>query len=243
MVEKHEILKVLVGSRAHGLSTPDSDFDYRGVFVVPTDEILKLGGNTKATHWSEGKDDDTAYEISHFLHLATKSNPSILEVFVGPVIETTKWGDKLRDLFPYIYDTRRVVDAFVGYSRNQQKKMLDDKYESAGRKWKYAVAYLRTLIMARQLIITDTMTLKVPLIWMKNLEEIRDGMWSIGRIMDMALALKVGVYAAYEECVDEGRTRKPDMEKINEFLLELRHDFWPGIPRDYACSTDSECEE
>lgn len=34
------ILKVIVGSQAHGLATPASDFDYRGVFVVPTKEIL-----------------------------------------------------------------------------------------------------------------------------------------------------------------------------------------------------------
>ncbi len=58
------ILKVVVGSQAHGLATPESDFDYRGVFVVPTAEILSLNGTTKTTNWIEGKDDDTSWELA-----------------------------------------------------------------------------------------------------------------------------------------------------------------------------------
>lgn len=33
-----QVLKVLVGSRAHGLHNQDSDFDYRGVYVAPTSD-------------------------------------------------------------------------------------------------------------------------------------------------------------------------------------------------------------
>ena len=39
---KKEILKVLVGSRAHELHNKNSDYDYRGVFVLPTSEIFSL---------------------------------------------------------------------------------------------------------------------------------------------------------------------------------------------------------
>mgnify|MGYP001501964861 CR=1 FL=1 len=47
--ELYFILKVLVGSRAHGLSTETSDYDYRGVFVQPTETILSLGGKVQTT--------------------------------------------------------------------------------------------------------------------------------------------------------------------------------------------------
>ena len=46
-----KILKVIVGSHAHGLATSKSDFDYRGVFVVPTVDLLKIGPKTKETRW------------------------------------------------------------------------------------------------------------------------------------------------------------------------------------------------
>ena len=49
-----QILKVLVGSRAHGLARPDSDYDYRGVYVTPTRELFSLRHKLKDKTWVEG---------------------------------------------------------------------------------------------------------------------------------------------------------------------------------------------
>ena len=49
--DKIEILKVLVGSRAHGLADEDSDYDYRGVYVNATTDILSIGHKYKGNHW------------------------------------------------------------------------------------------------------------------------------------------------------------------------------------------------
>jgi predicted nucleotidyltransferase len=69
------LLKVLVGSRAHKLHTETSDYDYRGVFVVPTEDFLKIGiAKPQQTSWIEGDIDDTSWEIGKFLFLATKCN-------------------------------------------------------------------------------------------------------------------------------------------------------------------------
>ena len=49
------ILKVLTGSRAYGLDTPESDYDYHGVYVTPTSELLAIGPNPPTCqnrHWS-----------------------------------------------------------------------------------------------------------------------------------------------------------------------------------------------
>ncbi len=70
MMEQNIILKVLVGSRAHGLHTEESDYDWRGVFVVPTEEIFKVGAKIKDTNWIEGKEDNTTWEIGHFMNMA-----------------------------------------------------------------------------------------------------------------------------------------------------------------------------
>jgi predicted nucleotidyltransferase len=76
-----QILKVLVGSRAHDLYTEDSDYDYRGVFIYPTREILALRPPKDQTSWLEGKTDDTSWELHKFLVMACQCNPSVLEVF------------------------------------------------------------------------------------------------------------------------------------------------------------------
>lgn len=222
MSEYKVILKVLVGSRAHGLANPDSDSDYRGVFVAKTSDMLKLGGSTKSTQWIEAKDDDTSYEIGHFLHLATKSNPSILEVFASPVMESTPEGIALRDLFPYVWSKKRVLDAFVGYSRNQQKKMMDDKYESRERKWKYAVAYVRVLLQAQSLLATGMMPVKIPDKWIEELREIKAGRWTVGMIVDLVDRLKVGLFDIYEKTPD----KEMDQGPINAYLLALRKANW-----------------
>ena len=225
-----QILKVLVGSRAHGLNRPDSDWDYRGVFVTPTSELLRLGAiekKPKGVHWVEGaKEDDTSYELAHFLHLAVKSNPSILEVFKAPVVESTPLGQSLLELFPYIWSSRRVVEAFTGYARNQRNKMFDDKYETRERKWKYAVAYIRALLQARELLVTGDMSLKVPEVWRQDLWDIKAGRWSVGRVVDTANGLKTGVYDAYEKCVTDGTENFTDMVRLDDFLLAAREGHW-----------------
>lgn len=120
--DKKIILKVIVGSRAHKLADKNSDYDYRAVYVLPTSEILRLDYHYKGTDWIEGKEDNTAYEIGHFLKLATKSNPSILEMFKFPIVESNEDGNKLRELFPYVWNSKNALDSYMGYGLNQKKK-------------------------------------------------------------------------------------------------------------------------
>lgn len=138
-----KILKVLVGSRAHGLHNEDSDHDYRGVFIQPTSEILKLGKTKRHTSWIEGKIDDTSWELGHFLQMAVKCNPTILEVFLSPIEEETEDCKELRALFPHVWNSNDVKNAFIGYGLNQRKKFLDGK---DNRPNKFAAAYLRSLV-------------------------------------------------------------------------------------------------
>ena len=61
------ILKTVAGSRAYGLETPESDWDYHAVFVTPTVDILALGANPKGRSWDESKEVDMqTWEVGHF---------------------------------------------------------------------------------------------------------------------------------------------------------------------------------
>ena len=238
------ILRVLVGSRAHGLADDTSDFDYRGVFVVPTSQILSLKGSQQHTSWAEGDkagggkvEDDTAWEVGHFLRLATHSNPSILEVFAAPVEEfSLKWGPWLRSLLPCVWTPQGVKDAFLGYSVNQRKKMLDNK---DGRSAKYACAYLRVLIQASVLLRTGLMPVSLviegrsvgdplgPDRYVLNLERSRDvvdvlrrwrtGDFTPGEVIDTAefVAERVRERAAKS-------TQVQDLAPVEAFLLDIR---------------------
>ena len=210
------ILKVLVGSRAHGLATPESDFDYRGVFLVPTDNILSLGSTKKNVNWIEGKVDDTSWELGHFLYLATKSNPTILETFISPIEGVTIEGEKLRRLFDYVWSSKGVRDAFTGYGINQRKKFLAEKDKKPD---KFAAAYARSLYNAYELLTTGTFTIKISETEVgKDIRRFKDGDYTFGEVIDYCRDLESKVNKAFEDNPD----KETNMEPINEFLLDIR---------------------
>lgn len=216
------ILKVLVGSRAHGLAKPESDFDYRGVFVTPTSDLLKLGGQkNRTTNWIEGEVDDTAWEIGHFLHLATKCNPTILEAFLAPVVgEVSEEGQALRALFHRVWNSADVMNAFIGYGLNQRKKFLENK---DGRACKYAAAYLRSLYNAHELLTTGTFTVEIALTPIgEKVRDYKEGRLEVGEVISTCFIWERSVREAYAMNPD----KKTDLEAVNKFLLDIRLKHW-----------------
>lgn len=218
------ILKVLVGSRANGLANEESDYDYRGVYVLPTSKILSLGFNYKGSHWIEGeKEDQTAWEIGHFLKLSLNCNPTVLEVFKSTIQwdlkETKNIGLELIELFPYVWNPHDAFNAFCGYSYNQQKKMLINHLD----RWnKYGVAYLRVLWNLCDLLETKTFSLEIKDTAFKIiLQQIKNQELKPGQIIDYADQLKKRAEKALSFC-----NHTPDLEKVNNFLLKVRKEFW-----------------
>lgn len=210
------ILKTLVGSRAHGLHNDDSDYDYRGVFVQSTSELLSLNNKVRTTNWIEGKEDNTSYELSHFLSLACRSNPAVLEVLVSPVIEETQEGRELRELFPYVWNSHDVFNSFYGYSHNQKKKFVDNKDDRAK---KYAVAAIRNMQLGIELLQNGTMTVLVGCSDLyRFLLSIRAGEVTYGCILDHMLMCEENLKSAY----NNNKHKMTDFDKVNEFLLNVR---------------------
>lgn len=224
---KIQILKVIVGSQAHGLATPESDFDYRGVFIYKTSDILGITPPEDHTSWIEGKEDDTSWELWKFLKMATKCNPTILETFLAPKpidygdsIVDNRYANDLQALFPHVWNSTDVMNAFIGYGLNQRKKFLDAKDQ---RPQKYACAYLRTLYQGWELLSTGTFTVRIAdTIVGGNLKEWKSGNWKLGEVME--------VCAYWEKKVREAYAKNPDkqtnMEPINKFLLKVRLENW-----------------
>ncbi len=146
------ILKVLVGSRLHGLNNDASDYDWRGIFVVPLMDIVSPFRKQAANHWIEGKEDQTSYELSHYVKLAAQCNPTILETLWSPIIkEKDPVADEMIEKRFEFLDSDRIYFSHLGYSQNQIKKM--DLYNpDSVRTPKTIIAYIRTLRQATELL-------------------------------------------------------------------------------------------
>lgn len=228
-----EILKVLCGSRAYGLNDENSDYDYHSIFLVPTFKMHELGVNLKAVHWQESEtEDNTGWELGHFLHLATHGNPTVLETFVAPVENTTVLGEELRALFPAVLAKRHVYNAFRGYAHNQMKKMLEPSEGQERRMNKAAIAYLRSLLHGETLLRTGTYNPRFKvgdegrnvLLGLRTAGEA----FNRGRVINQADLLEARLKNAFEASTMQ---EEPDLDTINKFLLRVRYEnFWEANP-------------
>ena len=216
--DDHTILKVLVGSQAHGLASPTSDADSRSVFVIPTAEMFRLGFKYEPARWSKGQEDEAAWEIGRFLFLAVQCHPQILEAFLAPVLFADPWGVELRALFPAVWGPQQAYDSFIRYSENQRKKFLDKK---DGRPEKYAAACVRVLHNLSELLETGTFTVRIAGTSAgETIARIKGGGVRTGEIIDLAEGWTQEAARRLARC-----RHRPDLKKVDEFLIRLRTAF------------------
>ncbi|MEC4818657.1 MAG: nucleotidyltransferase domain-containing protein [Scytonema sp. PMC 1069.18] len=137
-VEKRAILIGLAGSHGYGLNRPDSDYDYRGVFIAPKRYYLGFDQiEQKDSGWDEpgmfpfldGNKDTVIYELRKIIQLLAGANPNILELlWLAKYPVLTSVGQYLinhRNLFL----SKKVKHTYSGYAFAQIKKM------ETHRKW------------------------------------------------------------------------------------------------------------
>ncbi len=138
-VEQRTILIGLAGSHGYGLSRPESDYDYRGVFIAPKQYYLGLDKvEQKDAGWDsepgifdflDGQKDTVIYELKKFIQLLAGANPNILELlWLKQYPVKTEVGEYLirhRQMFL----SRKVKHTYSGYAFAQIKKI------ESHRKW------------------------------------------------------------------------------------------------------------
>ena len=117
------LYKYIRGSHAHGISTPQSDIDYGGVFVCDNDDLLGLGLNY-CDEISDERHDTVCWELGKFGRLLLKSNPSVLEsLFVDDRFK--EFTDPCMDVFFENRDkflTKKCFAPFGHYAAAEIKK-------------------------------------------------------------------------------------------------------------------------
>lgn len=159
-----QILTVVTGSRLHGLNSPQSDTDLRGVFMNDLADIVNPFEKPKDTRWIEGATaDDTSYELRKFVKEAVAGNPNFIEILFSDRYipeATTEMGLEMQRNAERFIDSKRIFEAFKGYAGNQYNKM--NLFDPDVRTPKFAVAYIRSLLNGVELLRYGTITNPVP---------------------------------------------------------------------------------
>jgi len=214
------LTKVLVGSRLHGLNTPESDYDYRGIHIHELKEVLSPFKTLKNTTWIEGDEDNTSYELRDFCKQATKGNATILEVFFSNrVIETTPVAEELRKNWLKFMDTDQFVAASRGYAANQYNKM--QLFDPDQRTPKFAVAYIRVLWQCAEYLRTGTFPCQIQGEIGKFAKEVKYTSldrfkYLIPELTERFMTLQAEVSKAYAKA----EITKPDIKWIEEFIYD-----------------------
>ncbi|WP_122617425.1 nucleotidyltransferase domain-containing protein [Streptomyces sp. Tu 4128] len=159
LVRDHTIYACVMGSRAFGLATEDSDTDRRGVFLAPTPLFWRF--EKPPAHVEGPAEEQFSWELERFCVLALRANPNVLECLHSPLVEyadaTGRELLSLRDAFL----SRRVHETFTRYAQGQRRKLDADVRTHGAPRWKHAMHLLRLLESARDLLRTGTLTIDV----------------------------------------------------------------------------------
>ncbi|MBO3462548.1 nucleotidyltransferase domain-containing protein [Aetokthonos hydrillicola Thurmond2011] len=137
-VEQRTIFIGLAGSHGYGLNRPESDYDYRGVFIAPKRYYLGFDHiEQKDSGWDEegifeflnGNKDTVIYELKKIIQLLSGANPNVLELLwlnEYPVLDAV--GKHLIN-YRQLFLSKKVKYTYSGYAFAQIKKM------ETHRKW------------------------------------------------------------------------------------------------------------
>ncbi|MFK7817575.1 MAG: nucleotidyltransferase domain-containing protein [Planctomycetaceae bacterium] len=210
------IFRCVIGSRAYGLETEDSDTDRRGIYLPPA-----------TLHWSlygvpdQLENDITQevyWELQKFVILALKSNPNVLECLYSPIIETcTPLAQRLLDL-KNSFLSKLVFQTYSGYVASQFKKMQTDIKNQGTVKWKHVMHLIRLLISGTHVLREGLVSVEVG--------DNRDRLLAIKRgeveweeVEQWRLSLHKDFNDQFERTTLPDR---PDYAAANEFLIDAR---------------------
>jgi predicted nucleotidyltransferase len=116
------LFATISGAHLYGFPSPDSDFDIRGVHILPPREVLGLirGEETIETMLAGPPEVDlVTHDVEKFMRLMLKKNGYVLEQLLSPlVVLTTPEHAELRELARDCI-TRFHVHHYLGFSESQ----------------------------------------------------------------------------------------------------------------------------
>ena len=118
------------GAHLYGFPSPDSDFDLRGVHILPAREVVGLKDKRETidlSGWREGVEIDLVTHDAHkFFTLLLRRNGYVLEQLYSPlIVHTTPEHAELKEIARGCV-TRHHSHHYLGFADTQWKLLLKD---------------------------------------------------------------------------------------------------------------------
>lgn len=153
-IEKKENIKILhcveSGSRAWGFASPDSDYDVRFVYVRPRDFYLRLDKTRDVIEWQlDDELDINGWDIRKMLSLLHKSNPTVFEWNISPIVyKTTKEWQTVSPVINRFFVARSGLYHYLSTAKSNYHKYLGGE----SLKYKKYFYMLRPLLACRWIL-------------------------------------------------------------------------------------------
>jgi predicted nucleotidyltransferase len=212
------VYRVMVGSRAFGLSTESSDEDRRGVYLPPAEWTWSLTKPPEQVEFFTEGVEEVDWEVEKFVRLALHANPNILETLWSPVLlHADETGEELRAMRT-AFLSRHLYRTYSGYVLSQFK-LMQRGYDASGTfKAKHAMHLIRLLHSGIHAVKDGDIRVNVG----EHREEllaIRHGKLNFDEVRKRALDLD---RRFQDEFTRTTLPEKPDTDRANRFLIAAR---------------------
>ena len=125
--EKVTILHAVeIGSRAWGFASPDSDYDVRFIYVRDMEFYLKLEKTRDVIEWYLDEIlDINGWDLQKTLRLLHKSNPTLFEWSISPIIyKTTPVWERIAAMFGDYFLTKHGAYHYLSMAEGNYREYL-----------------------------------------------------------------------------------------------------------------------
>jgi len=135
------------GAHLYGFASPDSDYDLRGAYILPVQDVVGLDVGAETITWSPIHDgvtvDVETHDIKKFVTLLLKKNGTVLEQLYSPLmVQTTPDHDELKTIAQGCI-TRHHIYHYTGFAATQWR-LFEQSYPRPVKSLLYVYRVLLT---------------------------------------------------------------------------------------------------
>ena len=151
------LFTTISGAHLYGFPSPDSDFDLRGIHILPIAEVLGLYSARETIESSDMKAglqiDLVTHDLKKFFTLLLKRNGYVLEQLYSPLIVQTTPEHKQLKAIAVNCITRNHYYHYLGFSKNQWRLFT-----------KTDVYYIKPLLYIYRVLLTGIYLMKTRIV-------------------------------------------------------------------------------